>query len=298
MSAEASCPRPLSVLLTVLALVILATFYHFPRRASTLSALSALSSISAPSAPATPDAAGGGRGAAGVEEGGGRVPYVTLLFNQTEAQPLVDHNCALLSRAGYGFTIFTDDLSQPACTVCSCVLYAPVQCDCPHPTLGQCELCKKLQFVVDVISNHTEFIFIDADFLILRPVFMPALQARTLHFDFLASYGFHPPANMHFTSSFNSGLFFMRRLPALDYGQMIPMLSRLGSNNDQNIISAFVRKHYARWDTLSLRFHCRFLDRPENNIGVHACLAFHSKKLSRAAYLAKANYTLLRTDGL
>lgn len=202
----------------------------------------------------------------------------------------------MLSRNNYEFRIFTDDVTQPACRTCTCVAYDPPPCECPRPKLSGCHLCKKLEFVITSIKNMHEFIFVDSDFLILNDTFMPALEARAAHFDFLATYNFMPPASLKFLSSFNSGLMFLRRIDGLNYDEMRRIMHRQGFNNDQNTISMFIHRYYVRWDTFSLRWHCRFLDRPENNIEVHACIGFHAKRKAREVFLKERNFSLLTTE--
>lgn len=224
--------------------------------------------------------------------------FVTLCFNQSMVKPMVDHNCAMLSQTGYPFFIYTDDLSQPYCSVCVCRPFVLTGCLCPQPERFDCSLCEKLHFIVDLVQSMSSFVFIDSDLIILKQDFMPALQARTTHFDFLAAYGFGPYRNWRYSSQFNSGLMFIRRLSSINYTDMIQLMHTMGTNNDQNVISAFIQSHYARWDTLSLRWHCRYLFRSEHNINFSTCLTFHGrqKALNSSVSVGGLSFKLLSSS--
>lgn len=226
-----------------------------------------------------------------------RVPYITFMFNQTAEEVIVDHNCERLTRNGYEFHIFTDNIHQRACATCTCIARTLKPCTCPHPTMAMCDHCHKMHFMVEIMKSMPAFIFIDTDFAILHDVFMPELQSRTQYTDFLAVYAFSPLASWTYNTAFNSGLMFMRRLDNLDYDYLLDIYARMRTNGDQNVISSFVRKFYTRWEPLSLRWHCRFLERPENNIPRDRCLAFHGKRLKRNAFFREQNITLLHTKG-
>lgn len=225
-----------------------------------------------------------------------KLVFVTLSFKFPAERPMLDHNCARLSNAGYKYYIYTDDIHQPYCSVCKCIPFEPKNCTCPQPERYDCSLCEKLEFLVDLITTTKEFVFIDSDLIILRDDFMPALQARTLYFDFLASYGFGNYSKWRFKGSFNSGLMFVRRLEHIDYRRLITMMSEMGTNNDQNVISNFVHKFYKRWDTLSLRWHCRYLFRSEHNINFDDCFTFHGRRHALRSILKGRNFSLLQTQ--
>lgn len=222
--------------------------------------------------------------------------FVTLLFNIPTDRAVVDHNCARLSRSGYKFEIYTDSLDQSYCSVCECIQFVPRNCSCPHPDRYDCPLCEKLHFLLYMILTKDEFVFIDSDLIILRDDFMPALLGRTKHFDFIASYGFGNYSRWKYSGPFNSGLMFVRRLDHIDYHELIALMTSLGTNNDQNVISDFIHRKYKRWDTLSLQWHCRYLFRSEHDIDFHDCFTFHGRWNDLKSALNRENFTLLRTE--
>lgn len=223
---------------------------------------------------------------------------VTLSFNLTEERFMIDHNCALLSRTRHIYEIHTDNLTHPFCQICSCRRFIPTNCPCPSPTTPGCPLCEKLAFLARLMRTSGEIVFLDSDLVILRPDFPDALQTRAQHFDFLASYGFGNTCSWKHTSPFNSGLMFIRRLSSVNYAHMLTLMRRMGGNNDQNVISPFVRDRYLRWDTLSLRWHCRYLHKAQNDIPVDQCFTFHGRGRAVASVMSKLNRTLLRTADL
>lgn len=222
--------------------------------------------------------------------------FITLAFENVEDHPMIDHNCVRLSQNGYQYEIYTDDLSESYCSVCSCIQFVPSNCTCPQPTEHGCELCEKLSFIQARLTDKHEFVFLDSDLIILREDFMPALKARMTHFDFLASYGFGNNSLWHYSGNLNSGLFFMRRLQKLDYRLLTKMMFELNNNNDQNILSAFVRKFYRRWDSLSLQWHCRYLFRAEHDIRIENCFTFHGRDQALASAMKGGQFSLLRTQ--
>lgn len=224
-----------------------------------------------------------------------RPRFVTLSFNFGPVRPMVEHNCAMLSRAGYEFDIYTDNTTQPHCSTCNCIHFERSHCRCPQPDRFDCSLCEKLFFLSQQMKNLPEFVFIDSDLIILREEFMAALVARTRHFDFLATYGFGRYDKWHYNAPFNSGLMFIRRLDGIDYSKMIDMMQEMGNNNDQNVISVFVRKYYTRWDSLSLKWHCRYLHRPEHSIKFEDCFTFHGRYSSFKTVLRGKKFSYLHT---
>lgn len=220
------------------------------------------------------------------------IPFVTLSFNQTNSTDhlIIDHNCAVLQSHGLHFHIFTDDFSQPACasSSCTCHFFQQPICSCPHAKPNERCFCSKLLFLRDLLVDPSPtfdaFAFIDSDLIIVQPgQFIPALLARTKHFDFLAPYAYQQLSNWRYTNQFNSGLFFIRRNQTVDYNGLLDEWNRMKSSNDQIVFSSFVRKTTRKWDSLSLKWHCRNLERTENNIRMEECYTQHSKKLARKA---------------
>lgn len=220
------------------------------------------------------------------------IPFVSLSFNQTNStdQLIIDHNCAVIQSHGLHFHIFTDDLSQSACASSSCTCHFFIQptCSCPHAKPKERCFCSKLLFLRDIMVNPSptfdEFVFIDSDLIIVQPdQFIPALLARTRHFDFLAPYAYQELSKWRYKNQFNSGLFFIRRIHSVDYNGLLDLWNRMKSSNDQIVFSAFVRSTTRKWDSLSLKWHCRNLDRSENDIRIEDCYTQHSKKMGRKA---------------
>lgn len=221
--------------------------------------------------------------------------FVTLCFNQTAVKPMVDHNCAFLNKLGYQFHIYTDDLTQSYCSTCSCTPFRLKNCTCPQPGRSDCSLCEKLLFMIDLTNSMSSFVFLDSDLILLKDRFIPALRARTEHFDFLAAYGFGVSQNWRYTSQFNSGLMFLRRLQSVNYSKLVDIMYDMGTNNDQNVISTFIQRYYENWDTLSLRWHCRYLYRKEHNINFTDCMTFHGRNQALSQVLNASNLQLMTT---
>lgn len=228
----------------------------------------------------------------GVEQNPG-VKFITLTFNETGELSVTDHNCALLSKHGYAYEIHTDDLSHSFCATCTCKFFRVQNCSCAKPHESQCNLCNKLAFFVDIASRTEQFVMLDSDLVILDHQFMPALLARAQFVDFLAAYGFARETKFRYTRQFNSGLMYVRRLDHLNYSKIFDINDEHQTNGDQIIISHFIHRYYERWDSLSLKWHCRFLYREEHSIPISHCLTFHGHQNARDVYLK--NFTLSKT---
>lgn len=204
----------------------------------------------------------------------------TLIFGpQTEDHVNIAHNCRVISPTQHDFIVYTQNTSLPYCAVCKCIQFVPRKCKCPLRSCGLKHFCEKIYLLVDLIRTYEEFVFIDNDLLILRDDFLPHLATRALAHDFLATYR-HAGMNERrhkFMDSFNSGLFFIRRKQGLQYENMIDLMYEGELNNDQPFLSAFVQKHYANWDTLSWRWHCRYLERMKQDIPVEYCYTVHGR---------------------
>lgn len=222
-----------------------------------------------------------------------KLNFITLSYNFNPERVMIDHNCALLSNTGHNYTITTDNTNGSFCRVCNCVRFVPTGCECPEPGRYDCTLCEKLAWMIKMIETFESFVFLDSDVIILDERFGDMLSARAQHVDFLAAYGFKRYENWRYLSMFNSGLMFMRRLPEINYTSMMDLMMELKTNNDQNVISNFVLRHYHNWDTLSLKWHCRYLFRPEHDIPLGHCLAFHGRlKSFRGALATDRNRSL------
>lgn len=217
--------------------------------------------------------------------------FITLSFNYSGDRAVIDHNCERLSRNRYNFEIHTDDLTQPYCHKCHCVPFDVQNCTCHFPSKSNCNHCNKLGFIVKSIRANFEFVFLDSDLVILKDELMPRLEARTIGFDFLATYGFVTHKEWTYRAQFNSGLMFIRRLDDVDYEKSFALKSKIQTNSDQVVISRFVHENYVRWDVLSLRWHCRYLDRPEHSIDISDCFTFHAHDEIRRKYLANFEWS-------
>lgn len=211
--------------------------------------------------------------------------FITLSFNYSADNDVIDHNCERLSNNGYNFEIHTDDMTQPYCQKCQCVPFEVQNCTCHFPSKSNCNHCNKLGFIVKTIKSNFEFVFLDSDLVILKDELMPRLQARTIGFDFLATYGFVTHKEWTYHAQFNSGLMFIRRLDEVNYDELFALKSKIQTNSDQVVISRFVHENYIRWDILSLQWHCRYLDRPEHSIDISDCFTFHAHDEIRRKYL-------------
>lgn len=223
--------------------------------------------------------------------------FVTLSFNQSKDDNIISHNCVVMSRSRHRLYIHTDNLTKPFCSLCTCIPFKPTNCTCPQPkspsTPKKCPLCEKLHFVDNLITTLPFFVYLDTDLIILNPHFMDRLATRATDFDFLAAYGFDNPCNRSYGGMFNSGLFFIRRVAHWRQGMLITLMSQMGVTNDQNVISAFVYQSIQDWDTLSLQWHCRFLQRRNYTIPPAKCYTLHGRGPAIKQTLTNLNRTLL-----
>lgn len=229
----------------------------------------------------------------------GKLTALTLSFSSTYDQQLIEHNCVLISQTTHEFLIYTDDLSRPHCSVCKCIPFKPEKVPCPYTAKKACRLRQKLSFLIARAKELREFVFLDSDLVILHKDFLDRLQTRSQDFDFLASYGFMNSCNNRYYQPFNSGLFFLRQLEGLNYSEMMGLMQREEFDNDQNAISKFVTEKYRDWDTLSLKWHCRFLGqkarrgRAVADISLRDCYTLHGRGEMFFRRLGAANRTLM-----
>lgn len=216
---------------------------------------------------------------------------LTLTFNNSYDEPLITHNCNLISQTSHQYIIYTDDISQPYCQKCACVRFIPDKCECPDPKAQVCNLCQKLRFLIRALDLYREIVFIDSDLIVVKPEMFDAMYARTKHFDFLAAYGFVKPS-FNLYSNFNSGFMFMRKLPHLDYTHMETMMRERGYVNDQAVVSSFVQENYQHWDSLAMQWHCRFIYQKNMNIRPSDCYTFHGRGPELVRFLHDINLTI------
>lgn len=128
-----------------------------------------------------------------------------------------------------------------------------------------------------MIEAFDEFVFLDNDLIILKPVFLRHLYERSRQHDFLASYGHDFSIPQAYHRNFNSGLFFIRKQPGLNYTMMRAQMYDLKAVKDQPIVSWFIQSFYNNWDSLSYKWHCRFLRREKQDIPVEHCYTVHDQ---------------------
>lgn len=221
---------------------------------------------------------------------------VTLAFGvagEDSRSALIIHNCLQLAKTRHHFEVHTDNVSNVFCSHCNCVRFKPRNCACPNPTKPACNHCEKLYFVIAQLKRLNELLFLDSDLIILKSTFLSHLYPRTRVHDALAAHGHLNLNASRYYSGFNSGLLFLRRLPGMDYNDMARLMYNDRKNGDQGIISRFVFQHYKNWDSLSLKWHCRFLNRVGYDIPLSECYTVHDRR-EGWAILKQLNYSLLR----
>lgn len=220
--------------------------------------------------------------------------FLTMIFNRSFDEEFVEHNCMVISSSiQHRYIIYTDNATRSYCDVCECKQLQFSNCECPQPDRNDCRLCEKLVFIKDKVKEYGEYVYLDSDLLIVKHGFMDWLQTRTKDFDFLAGYGFDKHLGSKYRGQFNSGLFFIRHLKHVDYGMLDDIMWEIRSNNDQNSLSYFVHSYIQRWDSLSLKWHCRFLHKIDYGIPPQDCFTMHGRGPAIHQLLDQANVTLL-----
>lgn len=244
--------------------------------------------------------------------------FITLSFGSKGAwrDSLVTHNCLMLNKENHKnhntistgspsfrtrFIIYTDNLTQPYCSICECKQFQPANCSCP-PNGKLCETrrqCEKLFFTTSMIATYDSFVFLDHDLIILKDTFAAHLARRALDFDFLASRT-HFKRDRYFGNAqnyyqvFNSGLFFIRRLPYLEVDEPKWLMyneTSADANTDQVYLSRWVLNRYKKWDELSFKWHCR--DLKDQNIPFEHCYTLHDSG-NPELVLNEHNFSLLQ----
>lgn len=231
--------------------------------------------------------------------------FITLNYLQPKNAVNINHNCRLITNfsrrtapvlhEAHRFIVYTDNMTSPYCRLCECREYKPYNCPCPGEEKNLCAVrnaCEKLLFIEEMVASFEEFAYLDNDLIILQPVFLENLYHRSRQHDFLASYGHDMTKKSTYRGNFNSGLFFMRRIPALNYTEMRSKMYEWRSIKDQSIVSWFVHKYYKNWDSLSYKWHCRFLIREKQEIPFEDCYTLHDK-MEVEDILKKMNRTRL-----
>lgn len=195
--------------------------------------------------------------------------FVTLM-SASEERPhnesgIVAHNCRLVSSVPGSHTLFvyTDDLDLALCQVCSCRPFSRVQCPCSQPSASgdvSCEndYCNQLEFFHRCVETFDEFVHLDPDVILLKETFVEHLYPRTRVHNFLATFAHEMLRKPMYWKQFSTGIFFMRRLPNIDYstvGDDANFNSTVRSM--QEALTHLIHSSYDNWDSLSLKFHCR-----------------------------------------
>lgn len=232
---------------------------------------------------------------------------ITLNYLQPNNYKNINHNCRMISdnsvsntglmHMPHRFIVYTDNMTNSYCHLCECRLFEPYNCPCAagDDACNGRNACEKLYFITDMVNIFDEFVFLDNDLIILQPSFFPHLFYRSRQHDFLASYGHDFSIPQTYYRNFNSGLFFIRRNPSLNYTLMRTQMYDLKSDKDQSIISWFVQTFYTNWDSLSYKWHCRFLHREKQDIPPGHCYTLHDKS-ETDEILHEINMTRLTID--
>lgn len=217
-------------------------------------------------------------------------PFLTLHYGSARDSRVIEHNCVLASRSHVQMVVYTSMMELRYCRACSCRRFIPTQCRAPSRHKN---LCEKLHFIVKAILRLGAFFYMDSDLIVTRPEFFSALQARANNHDWLAAYGHRARRESpSYRNRFNSGLFFIRKLPDISYSELIPMMYQMDTGNDQSVLSEFVFARYRNWDSLSVRFNCRGILRFNDQVPPEHCLAIHDRSEARKLR-DKLNLTLL-----
>lgn len=185
----------------------------------------------------------------------------------------------MISATRHKFTIHTDDLSQPYCTVCECILFTPFPCPCPSGPNG-CKKknpCQKVEFLIRSIHDHESFLFLDNDLLIMKSQFLDHMQHRSQAHDFLASYAHLNVSTATFYRTMSSGLMYIRRLLNVNYNLIRTLLYKSRQEQDQGVVTRFFQTTYSNWDSLSWKWHCRALKRSNQDVPTESCYTIHDR---------------------
>lgn len=220
-------------------------------------------------------------------------PVITLHYKTWYDEPFVTHNCIMARRAGAHMAIYTENLTSKYCSVCECRLFVPTNCPPPNKKPGATNHCEKLIFVSRMVPQLGQFIYIDADAVVMHKEFFRMFAARSQVHDFLATYAEgslkEKPKYINF---FNSGLMFIRYVNGANYSAMVPRMYKFHSGFDQSVLSGWVRENYDRWDTLPFSWMCRRILAFDYDIPVEKCLTIHDRGELKT-HLRALNKTLL-----
>lgn len=209
----------------------------------------------------------------------------------------VVHNCVQAKLANQRMIVHTMNTSEPYCSVCQCEKYQEINCPPANTTSGSINHCEKLSFLSIHVPKHREVIYLDSDAIVLRKEFFPMLKARSRAHDFLAAYGHDSYRAPRHYGYFNSGVMFMRAIAGADFNQLIPRMYKYETGFDQSIITGWIFDHYRNWDSLSWKWHCRWLQSMNIDTPINQCLTVHDRK-EAPIILKQLNYQLLTQDDI
>lgn len=237
--------------------------------------------------------------------------FLTLSFGEVDpyATKVVTHNCLKFEqlRAAnpdtfqHRMIVYTTSASQrPFCSVCGCVEFKYYGCPCIEDGTRKrpCKrrnACEKLYWVTDMLKTYSEFAVLDHDLVILKDSFAQDLALRSISNDFVATraHSHLKSNNSDYFRFFNSGLFFIRSMPRVDpYVLRKWFYERNDKNRDQQIFSHYIHEMYDKWDELSYKWNCRFLDL--QNIPVTDCYTMHEGEQRVYPLLESMNFQFLQ----
>jgi len=224
------------------------------------------------------------------------VPVVlTLHFNTRFDSTAILHNCLAAKSINVRMIVHTEYMSAKYCGVCACLKFEEKNCPSPEKGKRRPSLCEKMNWMANAIQKYREFIFLDADLIVMYPrEFFRGMASRAIMTDFLATYAHGLAAHpSKYLNDFNSGMMFIRHIPSANYTDLVPTMYRSHTGNDQGVLARFIHKYYGmRWDTLSWKWHCITIIRLRNDVNPAHCLTIHDRD-ERKPLLKQLNRTML-----
>lgn len=104
---------------------------------------------------------------------------LTLHYKTTWDSPLIMHNCLAAKSVNVRMIVHNQYMADKYCSVCTCEKF--MKKNCPSPRKGKSSNCEKLHWIRDAIERYREFIFLDADLIVMYPrEFFYGMAARAL----------------------------------------------------------------------------------------------------------------------
>jgi len=93
--------------------------------------------------------------------------------------PLIMHNCLAAKSVNVRMIVHNQCMADKYCSVCTCEKF--MKKNCPSPRKGKSSNSEKLHWIRDAIERYREFIFLDADLIVMYPrEFFYGMAARAL----------------------------------------------------------------------------------------------------------------------